>query len=177
MKALTPPPLCFGNRKHMQHKAPGRICSSTFLQDSLAWEAATGALGAWWPTPTACWQLYRQHWGIAGTGQGWYPGTGSPSGALLTDPLIGETKGSIYLPATAGQVYPSQASEVTWLLRMTRAQSRSTRKASRAEKLRHTVKEHLALWPGSTASTCTPVMQHTLTAGPLRMGDDNHHSG
>ena len=41
---------------------PWRVCSSTFLQDSLAREGAVTARQAWWPTSTACLQLWRGHW-------------------------------------------------------------------------------------------------------------------
>lgn len=69
---------------------PWKICSSAFLQDSLAREEALTARWAWWPTSMLVCSCDED----IGRGHRWYPGTGGPSGALVTHLLLAKTKGS-----------------------------------------------------------------------------------
>lgn len=87
--ALTAIPPCCGSETTGSCR-PLEDLLQCFLQDSLAREEAVTARWAWWPTSTACLQLWRGHWESTQM----YPGTGGPSGALLTHLLLAKTKGS-----------------------------------------------------------------------------------
>lgn len=133
---------------------PWKICSSAFLQDSLAREEALTARWAWWPTSTACLQLWRGHWERTQM----VPRHRGPSGALVTHLLSAKTKGSSS-PSLQPKPTPLR---LGWVGSQVRWGPRSAAPGERAElKNWLMAKKHITRWRGPAASTCA---RHSINA-------------
>lgn len=148
---------------------PWKICSSAFLQDSLAREEALTARWAWWPTSMLVCSCDED----IGRGHRWYPGTGGPSGALVTHLLLAKTKGSSS-PSLQPKSIPLR---LGWVGSQVRWGPRSAAPEER-EELKNWLmaKKHTACWRGPAASTCAchsinaywmPTLQVTSTSSFL----------